>query len=54
MVKALTVVDWISLLITQQVYISIRYMHFIYIYRSDLILEDNRLFTADIRDHPMS
>jgi hypothetical protein len=46
-VKASTVVDWINLLITEQAYISIRYMHFVQIYRSDLILGDNRLFTAD-------
>jgi hypothetical protein len=53
MVKALTVVDWISLLITEQVYISIRYMHLVWVYRSDLILRDNRLFTTDIRNHLM-
>jgi hypothetical protein len=41
MVKALTVVDWINLLITKKVYISIRYMYLVYLYRSDLILGDN-------------
>jgi hypothetical protein len=43
-----------SLLITEQVYISIRYTRFVYICRSDLILGDNRLFIADIGDHLMS
>jgi hypothetical protein len=52
--ESLTVVDWISLLITEQVFIIIGYMRFVKILRSDLILEDNQLFTADIGNHQMS
>jgi hypothetical protein len=46
--------DRISILIIEQVYFSTRYMHFVYIYRFDLILGHNRLFTADSGDHLMS
>jgi hypothetical protein len=53
-VRTLTIIDWISLLIAEQVSSIVRSMCFIHKYRFDLIQRSNRLLCSRFGDYPKS